>query len=102
MGLQILPWSHSGFLMHSDGNDNGAIVNRGLCACVQISQGDLSFLPWEDVYAMMLRMWDKREERGLDMAVKVYVQPAWRPGQGSRPPRGLARAGHPTLSHAYF
>ncbi len=42
---------------------------------------DLSFLPWAEAYALLLRMWEAREGYGLSMALRVYYQPHWRPGE---------------------
>ena len=42
---------------------------------------DLGFLPWDQTYSLLLRMWESRDDSGgLSMDLRVHYQPKWRAG----------------------
>lgn len=47
----------------------------------QLQYSDLSFLPWEEAYALLLRLWEAKEDFDLSLALRVLYQPEWRPGK---------------------
>lgn len=43
---------------------------------------DLGFLPWDQTYSLLLRMWESRDDYGgLSMDLRVHFQPKWRAGR---------------------
>jgi hypothetical protein len=48
---------------------------------LQLQYSDLSFLPWEEAYALLLRLWEAKEDFDLSLTLRVLYQPEWRPGR---------------------
>jgi hypothetical protein len=58
-----------------------AVIHPHVClVCVQLYTGNLTFMPWDEVYGMLQRLWVKREEHKADLRLKVYNRGDWRTG----------------------